>query len=183
MSLWAEIPLLFVVILGILIGLFGLLLVFFPGLTVIWGSILLWGAVTLFNYKVGPWTFTLTIATFLVITLLMLFGNIVDNIFMAGGARRKGASWWAIGLSWLVMISVSLFMSPIFNIFTPLVGLIAALLTLFLVEWLRVKDSGKAIRSTATMAMGCGWAVVARLVIATIMIGLAVMWYFVLYQR
>jgi hypothetical protein len=32
------------------------------------------------------------------------------------------------------------------------------------------------------MAMGCGWAVAARLVIATIMIGLAVMWYFMLYK-
>ncbi|MBG0771960.1 MAG: hypothetical protein H0S82_09635, partial [Anaerolineaceae bacterium] len=68
MSLWAEIPLLFVVILGILIGFFGLLLVFFPGLTVIWASILIWGIFTLFNYAAGPWTFTLTIATFLVIT-------------------------------------------------------------------------------------------------------------------
>ncbi len=36
MSLWAEIPLLTVVILGMLTGFFGLLLVFFPGLTVIW---------------------------------------------------------------------------------------------------------------------------------------------------
>ena len=35
MSLWAEVPLLVVVILGMLIGFFGLLLVFFPGLTVI----------------------------------------------------------------------------------------------------------------------------------------------------
>jgi len=32
MSLWAEIPLLFVTILGILIGFFGLFLVFFPGI-------------------------------------------------------------------------------------------------------------------------------------------------------
>jgi len=50
MSLWAEIPLLFVVILGMLIGFFGLFLVFFPGLTVIWASILLWGISTSFNY-------------------------------------------------------------------------------------------------------------------------------------
>ena len=57
MSLWAEIPLLFVVVLGILIGFFGLILVFFPGLTVIWASILLWGYQPYFNYHVGPWTF------------------------------------------------------------------------------------------------------------------------------
>ncbi len=97
MSLWAEIPLLTVVILGMLIGFFGLLLVFFPGLTVIWASILVWGIATLFNYSAGPWTFALTIATFVVITMLMVLGNILDNIFMAGGARSKGASWWALG--------------------------------------------------------------------------------------
>jgi len=153
MSLWAEIPLLFVVILGMVIGFFGLFLVFFPGLTVIWGSILLWGISTVFNYKVGPWTFTLTIATFLVITMLMLLGNVLDNIFMAGGARSKGASWWA--------------------------G--AALLILFLAELIRIRDYRSAIRSTSSMAMGCGWAVFARLLIALIMILMFVMWYFLLY--
>ena len=176
MSLWAEIPLLVVVILGMLIGFFGLLLVFFPGLTVIWVSILIWGIATLFNYNAGPWTFTLTIATFVVQTMLMMLGNILDNIFMAGGARTKGASWWAIGLSFVAMIVASIYL-------TPLGGLAAALLVLFIVEWIRIKDHKAAFKSTSSMAMGCGWAVAARLVIATIMIGLAVMWYFMLYQQ
>ncbi len=174
MSLWAEIPLLFVVILGMVIGFFGLFLVFFPGLTVIWGSILLWGISTVFNYKVGPWTFTLTIATFLIITMLMLLGNVLDNIFMAGGARSKGASWWAIALSWVAMIAVSIFL-------TPLAGLGAVLLILFLAELIRIRDYRSAIRSTSSMAMGCGWAVFARLLIALIMILMFVMWYFLLY--
>ena len=176
MSLWAEVPLLIVVILGMLIGFFGLLLVFFPGLTVIWVSILIWGIATLFNYNVGPWTFTLTIATFVVQTMLMMLGNILDNILMAGGARTKGASWWAIGLSFVAMIVASIYI-------TPLGGLVAALLVLFVVEWIRIKDHKAAFKSTSSMAMGCGWAVGARLIIATIMIGLAVMWYFMLYQR
>jgi uncharacterized protein len=175
MSLWAEIPLLVVVILGILIGFFGLLLVFFPGLTVIWASILIWGIATLFNYNVGPWTFTLTIVTFLVITLLMMLGNIIDNIFMADGARNKGASWWAIGLSWVAMIVASIWL-------TPLGGLAAALLMLFIVELIRIKDYKAAFKSTSSMAMGCGWAVLARLGIAGIMIALFIMWYFVLYN-
>ncbi len=176
MSLWAEIPLLFVVTLGMLIGFFSLLLVFFPGLTVIWASISLWGIATLFNYRVGPWTFTLTIATFLVITMLMLLGNILDNIFMAGSARSKGASWWGILLSWLAMILAGIFL-------TPLVGLVAALLMLFIAEIVRIKDYRAAFRSASSMAMGCGWAVVARLIIASLMIALFIMWYFMLYQR
>ncbi len=174
MALWAEIPLLFIVILGMLIGFFGLFLVFFPGLTVIWVSILLWGITTSFNYKVGPWTFTLTIATFMVITMLMALGNVLDNVLMAGGARSKGASWWAIILSFVGMIVGSIFLSP-------LGGLAAALLVLFALELVRIKDYKAAIRSTSSMALGCGWAVFARLVMAGIMILLFVMWYFLLY--
>jgi len=174
MSLWAEIPLLFVVILGILIGFFGLFLVFFPGLTVIWASILLWGVLTRFNYPVGPWTFTLTIATFLVITMLMLLGNVVDNLLMAGGARTKGASWWAIALSWVAMIVAGIWLSPIG-------GLAAALLVLFLAELARIKNYKTAFQSMSSMAMGCGWAVVARLFIASMMILLFIIWYFLLY--
>jgi len=174
MSLWAEIPLLVVVVLGMLIGFFGLFLVFFPGLTVIWLSVLLWGLVTRFNYAVGPWTFTLTIATFAVITMLMMLGNVLDNVFMAGGARSKGASWWAIGLSWLAMMIVSVLL-------TPIGGLIAALVVLFLVELMRIKNYREAFKSTSSMAMGCGWAVFARLIVASLMIALFIMWYFLLY--
>lgn len=174
MSLWFEIPLLFTIILGMLIGFFGLFLVFFPGLTVIWVSISLWGISTLFNYKIGPWTFTLTIATYLVITMLMMLGNILDNIFMAGGARSKGASWWAIALSWIGMIGIGLWL-------TPLAGLAAALILLFIAELIRIKDAKLAYQSTRSMAMGCGWAVFARLGIATLMILLFIMWYFLLY--
>jgi uncharacterized protein YqgC (DUF456 family) len=175
MSLWAEIPLLTVVILGTLIGFFGLLLVFFPGLTVIWVSDLVWGIATLFNHDKGPWTFALTIATFVVITMLMLLGNILDNVFMAGGARSKGASWWAIGLSWVAMILGGIWL-------TPIGGLAAALVVLFVAEWIRIKDHKGAFNSTSHMAMGCGWAVVSRLAIAIVMIGLFAVWYFLLYR-
>ena len=175
MSLWAEIPLLFFVILGILIGFFSLFLVFFPGLTVIWASIFVWGLSTSFNRSVGPWTFTVTIATFVVITLLMLFGNVIDNFFMAGGARSKGASWLGIGLSWVAMIVGGIFL-------TPLGGLGLALLVLFIAELVRLKEHRAAFQTMSSMAMGCGWAVLARLGIALLMIALFMMWYFVLYQ-
>ena len=175
MSLWAEIPLLFFVILGILIGFFSLFLVFFPGLTVIWASIFVWGLSTSFNRSVGPWTFTVTIATFVVITLLMSFGNVVDNFFMAGGARTKGASWLGIGLSWVAMIVGGI-------VFTPLGGFGLSMLVLFITELIRLKEHRAAFQTMSSMAMGCGWAVMARLIIALMMIALFVMWYFMLYQ-
>lgn len=175
MSLWAEIPLLFFVILGMLIGFFSLFLVFFPGLTVIWASIFVWGLSTSFNRSVGPWTFTVTIATFVVITLLMLVGNVVDNFFMAGGARSKGASWLGIGLSWVAMIVGGI-------VFTPLGGLGLSMLILFITELIRVREYRSAFRTMSSMAMGCGWAVVTRVGIALVMIALFAMWYFVLYE-
>ncbi len=68
--------------------------------------------------------------------MLMVLGNILDNIFMAGGARSKGASWWAIGLSWVAMILGGIWL-------TPIGGLAAALVVLFVVEWIRIKDHKK----------------------------------------
>jgi len=52
---------------------------------------------------------------------------------------------------------------------------------LFGLELARIKDYKAAFRSTSSMALGCGWAVFARLVIAGMMILLFIMWYFLLY--
>lgn len=176
MPIWAEAGLLFLVILGMLVGLFGLLLVFFPGITVIWVSILVWAIATGFNYSAGAVPFTLTVAIFTFITALMVTGNIVDNLLMAGGARKDGASWWAIGLSWVGMIAASLLLQ------NPFIGLAAALLILFIFEWIRVKKLGAAWASTRGMMMGCGWAVFARFGIGLLMIALFIIWYFLLYH-
>ena len=64
---------------------------------------------------------------------------------------------------------------------TPLGGLAAALLILFLAELIRIRDYRSAMKSMSSMAMGCGWAVFARLLIALVMILLFIMWYFMLY--
>jgi uncharacterized protein YqgC (DUF456 family) len=105
----------------------------------------------------------------------MLFGNVIDNFFMAGGARSKGASWWGIGVSWVAMILGGI-------IFTPLGGLGLSMLVLFIAELIRLKEHRAAFRTMSSLAMGCGWAVVARLGIALMMISLFVMWYFMLYE-
>jgi len=65
-------------------------------------------------------------------------------------------------------------------VWPPFGGLLAALGILFLVEYVRLKDVDQAWISTRSMAVGCGWAVVARLVVGVIMIGLWVVWAFVL---
>ncbi len=166
---WLNITLMVVVILVQLIGFFGLLLVFFPGLTVIWIGQLAWAISTGFNRSHEPWQFALTITIFVLNTILMIGGSLIDNVFMAGGAAKKGAKWWAILISWLVMIVVSIFL-------TPLGGLLAALLTLFAIEWIRIKDHKQAFHSTTAMITGMGWSVLVRLAVAMLMIGLWVLW-------
>jgi len=79
-----------------------------------------------------------------------------------------------MALSWLAMMIVSVLL-------TPIGGLIAALVVLFLVELMRIKNYREAFKSTSSMAMGCGWAVFARLIVASLMIALFIMWYFLLY--
>ena len=71
---------------ALLIGLFGLIVPIFPGITVIWLAALLYGIITGFD--------TLGIVLFVLITIGMLVGISVDNILMGAGARRGGASWW-----------------------------------------------------------------------------------------
>ncbi len=165
---WLNITLMVVVILVQLIGFFGLLLVFFPGLTVIWIGQLAWAISTGFNHSHEPWQFALTITVFVINTLLMIGGSLIDNVFMAGGAAKKGVKWWVLVITWLVMIIVSIFA-------TPLGGLAAALLTLFVIEWIRIKDHKQAFHSTGAMVTGMGWSVLVRLAVAILMMGLWVL--------
>ena len=68
-----------------LVGLFGLIIPIYPGTVVMWLASLGYGVVTGFT--------PLGIGLFVVITLLMLFSTIVDNLMMGAGARKGGASW------------------------------------------------------------------------------------------
>ena len=109
MSPGAETAFLAVVILGMLLGLFSLLLVFVPGVIIIWLSILAYGLVTGFNLARG--------IIFGVITLLMLASTIIDNVIMGATTRQQGTSWLAIGASMLTLLVAGIFL-------TPLVGLL-----------------------------------------------------------
>ena len=117
---WVGIVVLVISILINLVGFFGLFLVFFPGLTVAWIGQLVWMLFTRFNQSAEPWQRGLTIGIFVVNTLIMLIGSWLDNVFMAGRAREKGAPWWEIGVSILAMIIGGI-------LFTPIGGLALAL--------------------------------------------------------
>ncbi len=150
-----------VVIAVMLFGLFSILIPVMPGLVIIWVPALVYGVLTGFTWVSG--------ILFALITLLMIFGSLIDNVIMGQRARESGASWLAVAVSLVAGVAGSL-------AFPPFGGLIAALIGLFIVEILRLRDWRKAFSSTKNMAIGCGWAAVARFGIGIVMILLWAAW-------
>jgi len=148
---------------AMVIGLFGLIIPIFPGLNIIWASALGYGILTGFP-TIGIWMFAL-------MTVLMVAGNLVDNLFIGAKALQKGGSWWTILIATAGGILGSLILPPIG-------GLVFALGGAFLYEYSRHKDWRKALNLTQGMAVGCGWAFVVRFFIGMLMIGLWIIWAF-----
>ncbi len=132
-----------------------------PGLVIIWVASLGYGLVAHFG--------TLGWIMFAIITVLMLVGSILDNVLMGTSAHKEGAPWWSIVVAMLAAIAG--------NYALPIIGgILAALLTLFLIEWIRLKDWRRALSSMRGMLVGCGWAFVFRFIIGMVMIGLWLIW-------
>jgi uncharacterized protein len=159
---WMRSGLEVLVITGMLVGLLGLLVPFFPGLTVIWLALLAFGLVEGFNWISG--------ILFGVATVLMLIGGAIDNILMNASAREKWTSWLALGISFLVLVVGSL-------LITPLGGLLLSMLAIFIVELVRKRDWRKAFSSLGGMAIGWGGSTLVRFAIGLMMIGLWVIWW------
>ena len=140
-----------------------LVLPLLPGLVIIWAAALGYGLAAGFG--------TLGWIIFVVLTVLMIAGSVIDNILMGRSAHKEGAPWWATMVALLAAI-VGSFVIPI-----PIIGgILAALVTLFGIEWIRRKDWRKALASLKGMAIGWGWAFVIRFIIGLIMIGLWLIW-------
>ncbi len=144
-----------------LFGLFSMFVPALPGPVIVWVPTLVYGILTGFTW--------VRVVLFALITGLMIFGSVVDNLIMGKRARQQGASWLAIAVSLVAGIAGSL-------IFPPFGGLVAALLGLFAVELIRLRNLRQALSSTKSMAIGCGWASVARFGIGCVMILLWLVW-------
>ena len=143
------------------IGLFSLLTYIIPGLTIIWAAILIYGIVKGFTTGSG--------ILFAFITLLMVGGNLVDNLLMGTQARKTGASWWALGAA-LALGIAGTFLLP------PFGGILGACLAILIVESIRQNNLKEGLKSTGGILTGCGFAVIIRFIIGVIMIGLWVVW-------
>ena len=149
----------------LLVGLFGLIIPVFPGLTVMWLATLIYALVQSASGLMGWIDWFL----FALITLLMIGGNVLDNIIIASKMRGHEIPWKTILLCYAVGILVSLF-------FTPLVGLIASPLSLLGLEYLRFRDWKQARESARVFMIGWGASFAARFGVGILMVIFWMLW-------
>ena len=164
MSAWLDVGIFGVTLFFILVGLVGLIVPIFPGIVVIWLATLGYGIVA--GFEVAG------IIIFVILTLLMIAGTTVDNVLMAAGSRKGGASWWTI-VAGLVAGTIGTIVFP------PFGGLIAAPLVILLIEFVRVRELNLAWRATGGMVIGWGLSFFVRLGIGIVMLLLWLLWVFV----
>jgi uncharacterized protein YqgC (DUF456 family) len=149
----------------LLVGLVGLVMPIFPGLVIMWLATLFYAIIQGTAGNMTGWDW----AAFVIITLLMIGGSIIDNIIIAKKMRDHYIPWSSILIAFAAGIVVSLF-------FTPLIGLLATPITLFLAEQRRLQNRDEAWTSTKAYLTGWGWAFGARFLIGMTIVGLWMMW-------
>jgi uncharacterized protein YqgC (DUF456 family) len=146
-------------------GLVGLIMPVFPGLVVMWLATLVYALLQSAAGRMTSWDWVL----FVLITVLMVVGNAVDNIIIARKMRDRFVPWSSIIFAFAASLIASLF-------FTPIIGLVAAPVALFLAEMRRLKNRDEALASTKAYMVGWGWAFGARFLIGLAMIGFWMLW-------
>ena len=165
LEFWFQVMIETITLFVLLAGLAGLLIPVFPGLTIMWLGTLVYALVQAGMDKMN-WVDWLL---FVLITLLMIGGNIVDNIIIAKHVRDKNVPWASIIWAFAAGIILSLF-------FTPIAGMIASPVGLYLAEWYRLKDKQAAFSNTQAWMTGWGWSLAARIGIGVIMILFWALW-------
>ena len=163
MPAWLSASILTITLVIMAIGLFGLIVPIFPGITVIWLAALGYGVVTGFN--------TLAWVMFGVITVLMIVGVTIDNVLMGARAHKAGAAWSSLALGMLAGVLGTIFLPPVG-------GILAAPLAVLLLEYLRQRDINKALLTLRGLVIGWGLSFVVRFFIGVVMIGLWLLWAF-----
>jgi len=161
MPAWLSTTIFWTTLVIMLVGLFGLIVPIFPGIAIIWLAALGYGVATGFT--------TLGWVLFAVITILFITGAVIDNVLMSAKAHKEGAAWSSLVLGVVAGIAGTIF-------FPPFGGLIAAPLTVLLLEYLRQRDFKKALYTLRGMAIGWGAAFVVRFLIGAAMIGIWLVW-------
>lgn len=154
--------------LALVTGLLGMLVPVFPGLTVMWLATLIYAIIQGLAGNMNWLTWVL----FSGITLLMIGGNVMDNIIIARHMRNHDIPWRSIGISFVAGILASLFL-------TPLGGIVASPAGLFFAEWARLGKKETALANTKAWMTGWGWSFLARIGVGLVMIILWGLWVWV----
>jgi uncharacterized protein YqgC (DUF456 family) len=144
-----------------LVGLLGSLVPLVPDVVLIWGAALAYGFIGGWSVA-GGWLFAL-------ITLLGVAGLLTEVWVSSAGARAGGASFGAI-LAGLALGLVGLLFFP------PLGGFVGLILGVFLVEYLRLKDSRRSLRALLSTSVGFGASFIVKLLLCLAMIGVWIVW-------
>jgi hypothetical protein len=147
-----------------IISLFGLIIPVYPGLTVIWGASLVYGIIV--GFAALGWVSWLIFA---MITVLMIFGNVIDNIITSKKAYDSGASIWSVLAALIAGVIGAI-------IWTPIGGLLIAPLALLLAEYFRQRDWRNAFTTAMGWIVGLGWSFIIRFLTGMAMIGLWLIW-------
>jgi uncharacterized protein len=162
---WSQVLLQSLTLTVLIVGLLGLLIPVFPALVVMWLATLIYA---LIENASGRMTW-IGWSLFALITILMLFGSVLHNIIIARKMRGQSIPWSSIGLAFLAGILASIF-------FTPLIGMAASPLSLFGVEYLRLRNPKLAFASARTYMIAWGWSFAAVFGVGVLMIVLWVAW-------
>jgi len=166
---WLKVGIETLTLFFLLIGLVGLVIPIFPGLMVMWLAVLAYGLTV--GFRTANWA---AWVIFVFISLLAIFGSVVDNILMAAKAREKEAAWFSLFLGLLAGIVFSFALPPIG-------GLIAAPVALFLAEYLRRKKNAReAWEAVKALLVGWGWSFAARFAIGIVITSLWILWAWVI---
>ena len=161
LEFWLRVGVETLTLTALIIGTAGLIIPVFPGLVVNWIAILFYGLVSGFGIK--GWII------FSLVTILMIVGNVIDNVMMGKKAHESGASWLSISFAYAISLVVSVLL-------TPIAGLAAAPISVFLVEFIRRKKWREALKVAWSLMLGWGWSIGIRILIGVVMILLWMIW-------
>ena len=99
LEFWLRVGVETLTLFALIVGTVGLIIPVFPGLVVNWIAILVYGVVSGFGVK--GWII------FVLVTILMIVGNVIDNVMMGKKARESGASGLSIVTGYVVSLVVS----------------------------------------------------------------------------
>lgn len=144
-----------------LIGLVGIVIPVLPDLILIWASALGYGLIIHWGQN-GPIFFAL-------ITILGLIG-IATEFWVSGiGARRGGASGGAM-LIGAILAVVAFFVTG------PIGAVVALLLGIYVVEYIRKRDVESASQAMIGAGLGCGASLGVKLILGLGMVATWVIW-------